>query len=471
MVGAAPLARDDAGEARPSNAAFAAFHFFLATAILLHRMHESGLGAPSLAHRLLPLVAVWSLLHPQSVRACLVLAAAQIGACAIEMPFVWNHWLFLALANLGLLAAAAERRWRGRLDGGALLAFAAPALRLALIELYGFAAFAKLNPAYFDPQTSCAVVLYQRLTSFVPLLPSGDWTAACAIGGSFGVELLLALLLVLRRTRVIAVLLGLVFHVFLGINDNYDFSAILLPFYSLFVPEPLWNDAARLLRTAPPVAGAWRAIVGGASRPLTFAALAIPTLLADSGVDLVGAVRWHAHALRSGKILWLALCLATLFLLIAVRRRGGEQEAAQVARPSGAAFVAPLLVALCALTPYVGLNTEHAFAMFSNLRTEGGEWNHSLLPPAVRIFGFQDVLYEIRESSDPILAEAAARKQKMVLFEIRRRLGAEPQATLALADVHQAAVGDPTEMRQPLPPLLAWWMWFHPVEPGGACAH
>ena len=51
------------------------------------------------------------------------------------------------------------------------------------------------------------------------------------------VELLLPVLLVFRRTRVAALFIGGAFHLLLGLNWNYDFSAMVLPFYALFVPR------------------------------------------------------------------------------------------------------------------------------------------------------------------------------------------------------------------------------------------
>ena len=45
----------------------------------------------------------------------------------------------------------------------------------------------------------------------------------------------------------------------------------------------------------------------------------------------------------------------------------------------------PALVFLNALTPYVGLKTQNSWTMYSNLQTEPGRWNHSLIPEVVRL--------------------------------------------------------------------------------------
>ena len=57
-------------------------------------------------------------------------------------------------------------------------------------------------------------------------------------------------------------------------------------------------------------------------------------------------------------------------------------------------LLVPLLTGLNGCSPYLGLKTETAFAMYSNLRTEGGQSNHLLVPAGVQLFGFQQDLVE-----------------------------------------------------------------------------
>jgi len=460
----------------------ATYTFLLAAAILLHQIHETGFQQAGVGDVALDLAALWALLRPAEVRRLLLLAAVQIAACALQMPFVWNHWLFVALGNLALLACAASIARRGRgVSPEELFARVAPGLRLALVALYLMAALAKLNHAYLDPQTSCAVALYGRLATFLPLLPRGPVFDRAAIAGSLAIEIALPLLLLLRQTRLLAVVLGGAFHLLLGINDNYDFSAVLLPYYSLFVGAEIWDAGRERVRQSARVARLAEAIRRLAGEPLAFPAAAALALAAVAFGNWSGIapLRLHTHLLRGGKLLWLGLCGVLFAALIDARlhrRAAPPAPGRDELRPrTASALLGPLLVILTGLTPYLGLNTERAFAMFSNLRTEGDEWNHLLLPARLRVFGFQDELYRIVDSSDSVLRQIAAEGATVVPLELRRQVGANPDASLVYVAGGErrelARAGDDPILGQPLPRSWAWFFWFHPVAPQGRCAH
>jgi hypothetical protein len=88
----------------------------------------------------------------------------------------------------------------------------------------------------------------------------------------------------------------------------------------------------------------------------------------------------------------------------------------------------PLLVFLNGTSPYLGLKTEYSFAMFSNLRTEGGVSNHWIVPASTQIFDYQKDMVEIVRSSDPKLQRAANNKQLLVFFRFKNYVaGVKPQ--------------------------------------------
>jgi NADH:ubiquinone oxidoreductase subunit 6 (subunit J) len=49
----------------------------------------------------------------------------------------------------------------------------------------------------------------------------------------------------------------------------------------------------------------------------------------------------------------------------------------------------PALLFANGLMPYLGLKTETSFAMYSNLRTEGGYSNHWLMPASLQVWDYQ----------------------------------------------------------------------------------
>src|SRR5690606_38333670 len=85
-------------------------------------------------------------------------------------------------------------------------------------------------------------------------------------------------------------------------------------------------------------------------------------------------------------------------------------------------IVLPVIVFLNGASPYLGLKTENSYSMFSNLRTEGGETNHYLVPASVQIFDYQANLVEIVSSTDESLQRLVEANELMVLFEFKRYL-------------------------------------------------
>jgi hypothetical protein len=74
-----------------------------------------------------------------------------------------------------------------------------------------------------------------------------------------------------------------------------------------------------------------------------------------------------------------------------------------------------------------GLKTETSWAMFANLRTEGGWTNHLLVPSSAQIFDYQRDLVAVTGSSDRYLQSVADRKLLIPYFELRRR----PEASVS----------------------------------------
>ena len=93
------------------------------------------------------------------------------------------------------------------------------------------------------------------------------------------------------------------------------------------------------------------------------------------------------------------------------------------------------------LSPYLGLKTESAFTMFSNLQTESGRWNHAFIPEAVRVFPYQDELVRITVSNDRALEQRSRDGTWLVRFELERYLRSHPGTTATYGG--RAAAGRP----------------------------
>jgi hypothetical protein len=321
-----------------------------------------------------------------------LLAALHVATVVQRLPEVYNHWYFGGLVSLTLLLASGAAWWRGRGDGaaaGILPAAFVPAARWSLVLLYFLSGLHKLNADFFDPVVSCGSVLYRGLRAGLPGLPDAPVMGPLAIGLTVLIELGLPVLLLVPRTRRVGVVAGILFHTIMAAAGYPRFSATGLALLALFLPS--------LPRPGP-----------------AFRAAAVATLLAASML---------VPEQRDALFLWATLGLCGGFLalcLVPVRSDSGER--AVLLRPALPAMLGPALILFSGVTPYLGLGTDRALSMYSNLRTEGGRSNHFLFPAGLQIVSYQRDLVEVLGSSDAPLARLGSDGMVIPWAELRARL-------------------------------------------------
>lgn len=379
---------------------------------------------PSL-HALVILAAAWVLLRPTAVDRVLTMLGLAVIAVVRDAPGEGSHTLLLAVCGAAILADAAWRLARDRRlpAPGELFLRAAPFLRGAVVVLYLAAGIAKLNTGYFDATTSCGAALAPRIAWFDPgLLAGAGWLRIAAMYGSVAVELSLPVLLLVRRTRPAGIVLGVGFHTVLAFAGNVPFTGVMFALYVAFLPAGAMSRAvAALERRGLPL------------RPVPVrvqaAALAALTLvwLAGAWVTEADPAGVRAAIGNGTRLSVLVLVAAGVFVAVAAHAGARPTRTAAVRRRLGAVYLVALaLLAANALSPYVGLKTESSFAMFSNLQTEGRDWNHLLLPERMRVFGAQEQLVTVTAASDPALVRRTRGGTRMVRFELGRYLRPHP---------------------------------------------
>ena len=369
----------------------ASFGFLWAFALLSHQM-SYGVARASLLDAGLTLAALTVMAVPAAPLLGL-LAALHLATVVQHLPTVYNHWYFGGLVSLTLLLASGAAWWRGRgaptRADAVLPAAFMPAARWGLLLLYFLSGLHKLNADFFDPAVSCAPVLYQGLRAGVPVLPDAPVMGPLAIGLTVLLELGLPVLLLVRRTRRAGVAAGILFHVLMAAAGYPRFSAIGLALLVLFVPS--------LPRPGP-------AFRGAAVATLLVAALLVPeqrdALFLWATLGLCGGLR--------------ALCL--------VPAADDPGEGPVSWRPALPALLGPALILCSGVTPYLGLGTDRALSMYSNLRTEGGRSNHFLIPADVQMASYQRDLVGLLESNAAPLARLAADRMLIPWAELRARL-------------------------------------------------
>jgi hypothetical protein len=439
---------------RPSaiaDARFRLFAFLWGAATLFHLASFNRWTQTSLT-TLAAVAAVWLLLRPSSPTRLAILAIIQIAEVYDRAPDLSNHWLFTAFVNATVLASIGmllvEQR-RFAIDRSRLFTSFAPAVRVQVLLLYFFTVFHKLNTSFLDPALSCGAFFYARQAEMLGILPGGYRAQAANIAFTLLIEAAIPILLFVRSTRPAGILVAMVFHGLIGINPLsgfYNFSSMIFAVLVLFLPEAA---AAQCVMRWTSLVRAMPAI--GWVVSIVFAAELVLTVW-------VGLVRDPVVPI------WIGFAAVALIAILSVAFTAPPDTASF--RLRGAQLFLPVLVAVNGLTPYLGLKTEHAFSMFSNLRTEGGVSNHLLVPAGPRPFRYQDDLVEVVESSDPFLRNVARDRELVPYFELWRR----PRASVvyrANGDVVRLKrVADDARYPGPMPDLLGRLLLFRAVDPG-----
>jgi hypothetical protein len=171
------------------------------------------------------------------------------------------------------------------------------------------------------------------------------------------------------------------------------------------------------------------------------------------------------------------LLLGTFVALSISDREKVGHEGNPFAPAHPAFWIVPALMVFNGMNPYLGLKTETSFAMFSNLRTEGGRSNHFLVPASVQLFDFQHDLVEVTDSSDRFLRYVARDRGLIPYFELRARLSRAPMASVSYirngekVSVERAA--DDPELARAIPYLARKLLHFRVVNGTGreGCRH
>jgi hypothetical protein len=412
----------------------------------------------------------WVIASPRSAQALLTMAFAQILDWFSDQSIMGNHPLIMVAANATLLLSAVlqgfRRTWKAD-AASQVLGGAAPAIRLQVLVIYSWATFHKLNTDFLSTEHGCvrflAIDPINRPLPLALFSPTKPWIEA-GIHGTLLVEGLIPLLLAFGRSRGWGILLAIAFHSFLSSGPRNGFSAfavVIFPLLWLFASEESMERLVGLGRLCLP-----RRIEPSLGTGLRLALLAA-----------IAAASLADHALQINRTFpaWISFDLLVLAWLIAETRRGiaaiGNARPNTLRPANCVLLVMPLLTLLNGACPYLGLKTETSFAMYSNLRTEGGRSNHLLIPPGLAPFPFQDELVKIVDSSDPGLRAIARSGMSVTWFDLRRRAWMNPSMSVSYSRhgqvTHLETVRDHQDLIPEVPGWLGRLMPFRPVEADG----
>lgn len=320
---------------------------------------------------------LWLIVQPRKIPPLLIVAVLGLLTLWLETPALGNHWLLAGFVNLALVVSVILARGKGKVDRQAVAQSFLPVARMCLIGFYSFAAFAKLNSAFFDTTVSCSTLFFDETArSFgfnTPLtVGAGGLAAAIPIAAAI-TELSVPLLLLGRRTRVAGVLVGLTFHSVIALNRIHpfiDFSAVLAALFVLFLAPQFAERALAFLE-------------GKGRRPF---AILLGLTAAILAVQWFGNLTYSTGVFSQARmILWFltdATILAGVFLWVARNRRAVPSLDHPFVLPKRGRKllkIVPALLVLNGLFVYMELRTAFSYTMYSNLRMVDGESNHFIV--------------------------------------------------------------------------------------------
>lgn len=410
------------------------FTFLWAAQALVHQhFYQAWLTKPLPLGWIVTALALAVLLRPGSLAIFGTWLVASVAFGVARWPAVANHILVETVANATILGAFVlalreQRNDQGMhdLDDPALAQSIweriAPVLMAMTVLMFASAFVAKLNTDFLDASASCTSVLFGDLLRRFPFLQDTEWARATSIWGTVVIEAALPALLAFRRTRPVAVAIGLPFHLMLGLSGHRTYSALVYALYFLFLPHETcavlgtWKDRAQRLLGESRIL---RLVSLG--RMSAVLATVILVAFATAGMSEAGAGPFRLH--RIPGVLWILASLAasvvySAAIFRALRARGPVRPVPLV--QPGLVWLGAVFVALSGASPYLGLKTELAFTAYSNLRTEGQWTNHLFLPSSFQLFGYQDDLVRILQTDDPTLQTHVERDELITWFELRR---------------------------------------------------
>jgi len=432
-------------------ALFSFFHFF-------NYSLEYGRFPPGLDQLALVCSAIALFFWPRSSRLLWLLMLTSAISAAVQAPVQSNHTMVRNVVVAGYWLSFAMAMFRGS-NWQAVFQRFAPAGQGALLVMYFFGIFHKLNSDFLNPASSCAVVLWREMP--VPLrLLEGRLVDLATIYGTLVIEGLLIAMLLNRRLRHLGIAIGILFHLLLAMS-NYamyiSFTMLAIALHSLFL-----GDRAATV------------ILGSSEMQLIQSRLRDPVYIVALlvlAVSMALAAATGANSLVT--LLMLPVILPFCWLVMRYGKSGEhllDRQAPLSMNVVGGAITV-LFFANC-LMPYLGLKSAQAVNMYANLRLEGGVSNHLIMPVPGPFNYLEQVAVVEDAGSDSVLEGYRRNGFAIVYYDLLARLSVTPDNTVTFTldgdRFEQVRAEDFSEQINATvhPVWFRKWFHFQPVELG-----
>jgi hypothetical protein len=312
-------------------------------------------------------------LFPERLWAIASFAVAHTALLSLDLPAAANHSVLALMVNICLLIGCVQTPWSNNpaAQPRRLWESMRGPVQATVVIVYCFAVFHKLNSAFFDAGVSCATSQVAKMFELhgfpeaPALMPVFSFTSYLTVI----VEAAIAVCLLWSRLSYVGATLGLLFHTGLGWAQFFDFATVVFALYLFFLP---WEVLQRNIDRMPRWAGVCfvSCLIAVCATSFYFHGMRqSPVIFA-----------WPAWSLQVDTLICLFWTLMVWPILWPIFCRGEVQRGERRWTGAALAWLIPLLALGNGATSYLGLKTVANYSMFSNLRTEGGQTNHFLLP-------------------------------------------------------------------------------------------
>jgi len=390
----------------------------------------------------LVICAILVLIRPQNCYFLLATASAFILTYLLGLApsTESNHWTLQFLVSITLFASfiiATVKRRSPKIDSREWLRLFRPIICLLVVMLYLFASLHKLNSRYMSelgaaPQMYRAIVYSEHMAAFAPLLPTDDAFIGILPQLSILIELAIPIMLLFRRSRLLAILIGIVFHAVLSLRSYppaLDVIVFVAAVYIPFLPDASIDiiratvlDRLRSSRWYEP----FKSVVLPA---ILLAVIFVPPVYS---LPKLPSIEWFSFAnlLSAFWAAYVATYVALLALLIYKLRAAEYGKAPYAIARAQYPLVSVLVLAfLVGMSPYLGLKTAGAFTMFSQLETEGDYSNHWFMPLELQIFDYQKQVCVIETTAEDIPTTAST-GALLTYHQFRKMTRNNPEASI-----------------------------------------
>eukprot|EP00929_Paragymnodinium_shiwhaense_P107885 TRINITY_DN74227_c0_g1_i1.p1 TRINITY_DN74227_c0_g1~~TRINITY_DN74227_c0_g1_i1.p1 ORF type:complete len:608 (-),score=73.12 TRINITY_DN74227_c0_g1_i1:94-1917(-) len=338
---------------------------------------------------------LWGAVQPRSSPGLLYLLLVSIIVMWITGSQS-NHVFIDIAVCFGVLMSYSRERKLWQVNG-------LSAVRSLMVALYSVTSLHKMNSDWGDARHSCCTLMLAGVLALPPFrwvasaLPSSAWAAAPHMATA--TELMLPLLLQLGWCDRATTVLGCLFHLFICLMlppmSVYPFSVLMAALYVCIIPAEAAAIFAYLRRWFWGIVAIYSALAAVWMQLMTtdFQPGDEPFEYPPYGGWAPGVV-WCL-------VVNIILILATVVSLGAHAPSEGEEDETKSLRlrVPFRAKVPAMLLFVFGLSPYLGLRTYPALAMFSNLRTEGGRSNHLFIADDFDLVGWQRDFVTIHETN------------------------------------------------------------------------